>query len=583
MSRQETLSITDLQRMCAESEYLEESDIHMNDKTLSWDGNIIYYENKKPAATGNEYIIPIQVKGKEYSKLPRTDFIAYPVKTRDLNNYLKNGGVIFFVDAIEITGFKNRMYAKILLPVDLIKLMEGKEKQDSITIHLKHIGTIRELENLCILFNRNRPKQAMISIGTPIPDYKSVANFKVSTLPSKYTNPAVAIVKNSPVYLYIQKDRVDIPVLFTKIITSTEGKILIKIDNEINQKYFVQHIHMSSQTIMRISEVIEIVYAEEKHKIHIRCLDCSDINFNSAYEAAKIIIAVSEAKEVSFDSLNVGKSILEEIKYSFPKKFLDYHRRIIKMGKTLEKLEFNKSLFKTKEILDAESELYFLKLGLLDTKILPLPFDTMKDCGIYRHVIGSKKILIEYEKVQEKGYIIRKYLEEGKSKSVSQKYPDGHERCINKWFYLRGEDISEIIFDENKLLKEMKTIDEEETEQLLFLVFDCLKVYDKGKSERILSLAEKLFEILKEFLDDTLLEINKFQIIARRRKLSDEEKKILMPFKYSTNISARCCACVLLGQYDEFDIHVQQLSEEEKEEFYNWPIASFLPSKEKAK
>ncbi len=46
MSSQETFSITTLQRMCAMSEYLDESDIHMNDKTVSWDGNIIYYKKK---------------------------------------------------------------------------------------------------------------------------------------------------------------------------------------------------------------------------------------------------------------------------------------------------------------------------------------------------------------------------------------------------------------------------------------------------------------------------------------------------------------------------------------------------------
>ena len=46
MSFQETFSISELQRMCAMSEYLEESDIHMNDTTISWDGNIIYFKNK---------------------------------------------------------------------------------------------------------------------------------------------------------------------------------------------------------------------------------------------------------------------------------------------------------------------------------------------------------------------------------------------------------------------------------------------------------------------------------------------------------------------------------------------------------
>lgn len=124
MSSQETFSITTLQRMCARSEYLDESDIHMNDKTVSWDGNIIYYKTKKPASTGNEFLIPIQVKGKEYNILPDSDSISYPVDINDLKNYLKNGGVIFFVDAISKTEYNDKMYAKILLPVDIVHIMK---------------------------------------------------------------------------------------------------------------------------------------------------------------------------------------------------------------------------------------------------------------------------------------------------------------------------------------------------------------------------------------------------------------------------------------------------------------------------
>ena len=152
MSSQETFSITTLQRMCARSEYLDESDIHMNDKTVSWDGNIIYYKTKKPASTGNEFLIPIQVKGKEYNTLPDSDSISYPVDINDLKNYLKNGGVIFFVDAISKTEYSDKMYAKILLPVDIVHIMKGKEEQGSITVHLNHVKTVRELEELCVLF-----------------------------------------------------------------------------------------------------------------------------------------------------------------------------------------------------------------------------------------------------------------------------------------------------------------------------------------------------------------------------------------------------------------------------------------------
>ena len=95
-------------------------------------------------------------------------------------------------------------------------------------------------------------------------------------------------------------------------------------------------------------------------------------------------------------------------------------------------------------------------------------------------------------------------------------------------------------------------------------------------------MAEKLIDILGKYsMNSTILTINRFQIIARKRELELEERKTLAQIKYSENIFARCCACILLKQFDEFDIHMQQLSATEKEEFYSWPIASLLPNVEK--
>lgn len=245
-------------------------------------------------------------------------------------------------------------------------------------------------------------------------------------------------------------------------------------------------------------------------------------------------------------------------------------------------MNIEKRLFRTKEVLKAEQTIYFLKLGLIETKMVELPFHTEEDCGLYKQIIGHKKLLLEYERVEENGYIIRNYLEKGKRIAILASCSDGENFRISNWFALRDPDISEMIFDEKALLKEMKGVNKKDVDQLLFLIFDFLKAYDKKKDNRMLSLAEKLFEIIAEYLNDTiLLTINKLQIVARKRELNTEEKKTLVQFKYSENISARCCACILLGQFDEFDIHIQQLSSREKEEFYNWPIASLLPNVKK--
>ena len=52
MSSQETFSITTLQRMCARSEYLDESDIHMNDKTVSYICSNYLQQKKKNFIVG---------------------------------------------------------------------------------------------------------------------------------------------------------------------------------------------------------------------------------------------------------------------------------------------------------------------------------------------------------------------------------------------------------------------------------------------------------------------------------------------------------------------------------------------------
>ena len=108
-----------------------------------------------------------------------------------------------------------------------------------------------------------------------------------------------------------------------------------------------------------------------------------------------------------------------------------------------------------------------------------------------------------------------------------------------------------MIFDENDLLEEMYNTGEEETDQLLGLILDFLKSYDKERDKNLLLLAEKLINILEKYsMDSTILTINRLQIIARKRELELEERKTLAHIKYSENIFARCCACILLKQFE---------------------------------
>lgn len=118
-------------------------EISSNDKTPSWDGFVRLYKNKD-SSSSNELIrmIPVQLKG-HYQKPPYTETISYDVKTTDLNNYLNDKGVIFFVVYIDEDD-NYKIYYESLTRFKIRRLIKGKEKQNNIAIHFKSFPENKE-------------------------------------------------------------------------------------------------------------------------------------------------------------------------------------------------------------------------------------------------------------------------------------------------------------------------------------------------------------------------------------------------------------------------------------------------------
>jgi len=101
--------------------------IDSNDKTPVWDGEIQLFGNERHT---RDWVrkIPVQVKGTTIGDLTDNQ-ITHPVKMSNLENYSKNGGVMYFV--VMIKGDKNRIYYRRLLPQDIqpiIKEMAGSSR-----------------------------------------------------------------------------------------------------------------------------------------------------------------------------------------------------------------------------------------------------------------------------------------------------------------------------------------------------------------------------------------------------------------------------------------------------------------------
>ena len=158
----ETLSINAVRDSIVVSDYLDQF-IADNDKEPSWDGFVYIYNDKskkKCTLTGR---VPVQVKGKQCDD-HSNDEISYQVSITDLNNYLSNGGIVFFVVYIDQTGTKKQIYYVALTPIKIRMILTGATGQQSASVKLKKFPDDPNMKTLifCNCFEDCR-KQASFS------------------------------------------------------------------------------------------------------------------------------------------------------------------------------------------------------------------------------------------------------------------------------------------------------------------------------------------------------------------------------------------------------------------------------------
>ena len=118
----EKIAVSHLNLAITQCEFLR-AEISENDKTPSFDGHIELYSkagNKKSDLIGR---CDIQVKGKTIKSKHFKATITYSVEVDDLQNFLNNGGVIYFVVGINPDNGGYQIYYNALLPVDLQDIM----------------------------------------------------------------------------------------------------------------------------------------------------------------------------------------------------------------------------------------------------------------------------------------------------------------------------------------------------------------------------------------------------------------------------------------------------------------------------
>lgn len=114
-----------------------ESFINSNDKTPSWDGYVLVYENELQKKSDLIGRVPIQIKGTE--NWFHTDEVPFSCNVVDLQNYNKDGGCIFFLVSVNLETKTHKIFYTKLLNDVLDELLKNCADQKTCTIRLKYI------------------------------------------------------------------------------------------------------------------------------------------------------------------------------------------------------------------------------------------------------------------------------------------------------------------------------------------------------------------------------------------------------------------------------------------------------------
>lgn len=110
------------------------AEIPVNDRAPIWDGQILVYT--KPGDRNKDLMgaIRVQVKGTGVNKFKETE--SYKVPRKDLDNYMRHGGVAFFRVELEKPDYKqSKIFCILLLPLDIRNLLKSNH-DDEIKLNL---------------------------------------------------------------------------------------------------------------------------------------------------------------------------------------------------------------------------------------------------------------------------------------------------------------------------------------------------------------------------------------------------------------------------------------------------------------
>lgn len=579
-----SISITDLLK----------AEINDGDKSVSWDGFVYVYSNKSKEKSKLIGRVPVQVKG--WTRIPDLNLseIHYQVDRPHLENYLHEGGVVFFVVGISPDGTQNKIYYASLLPVNLQQVLENCG--DSKALTFKEFPKDNDAKTRFFQsFLEDMRKQASFantkirSIEELGPSLECITTTLYVEDPTKVDPIKILLDDETNLYANIKGDSIPHPILPLPVgsCITQDVDATITADKKIFYSQY-QLVHSKADTTLKIGKSMKFVFpGTEPGKIHVNYIETHILG--DAIIDLDFWLSTLQAEQFEINGVPLPVSLTKEKIEEFD---VSGHQQKLINLKRLEILFETLNLNKQVDLstMDRKSRFHIdvLMKALVDKELVTDLKEDLPDLIVLD--IGNQKVLMFFRKTEIPGsYLISDFF---KTPLDLAKEVDGKMLLVPQYSILTNSNYLElsnvdcdVILRRYKELQGHPDLYERANQTLL----DLLLAYDESKDDRkdLLEVAKMFAEWLIELpseeteLSKEICELNRLQVFKRERLLTKAEKRFLWQIAEKPDLreEIKVGAYLLLDNQEAAELHYELLNQEVQKSFKEFPIYRFWNSK----
>ena len=551
-----------------------------NDKTECTDGHLQVYSSSSFTVETVEGQLPVQVKGTTSKR--KSDRPKRQVRVSDLKHYLNiAGGCIYFYVYCGSEARSAEVFYRLLLPYDLKKILADIPKQqERISLRFDRLPSdAAELTRLVRRAVKDRTKQRVVAGIAPktIEEFKDAGlcfdecEFGIELLEGE--SPASLAPYRNGLYIYGKspwgelyplnklENIVGVAIGSRHVVSSGDvslNAVVMTGENENGEHVFFKgfDICLSTNTIT-LNETGTLVERMEELTLMRAMMQTGALSIDGSGFArgCKLSGGDLDALESRMQSLKIIKQVVDALHY---------------------KPELDISALTTQDLRNIET----IYKGLVENA--PLHYKDRQN-GFGYITLGNHPIKLVFYQVSEDMYRMVDGLRlDDLTVSVFFRGEEDAPVTVAPLFVQTMQDYMKLAnIDAEVFAATLKQypVTEASSAYVNDKMLEMLSAYDQDAccKDELLKCCEITVDALEAFTDREATLINRYQIAARKRDLTSEEKSELMAIQLNSDSAlSKACAAALRGDSDMASVLRASLDEGARTMLDSWPIGRFF-------